>query len=379
MTNCYTINDLSEVFIGYPAENNARRVSIDVSDWMAEFRNSEIAIAYIRPSENIPYLVNTEIVNGQLIWTVTSTDVAIDGTGYAIIQMTQGRDVLRSARFSVVVGKTLDGSISPPPEPPTPAWMTITMALTGGRQGQVLTKKSDDDYDTEWTDVQGGRSGAVWYPTISDDGDISWSKTDTDVPPTPKNIKGEKGDDGTEGTDGKSAYESAIDGGYTGTESQFNTDLAGVSNKQNIISDLSTIRSGAALGATAVQPETGKGLFSGSYNDLTNKPTIPDELADLGSDSTHRTVTDTEKATWNSKGTYSKPTGGIPASDMSSAVQTSLGRADTALQSADISGKENTSNKVTSLSSSSTDTQYPSAKCVYDLVGNIENALEALL
>ncbi len=41
--------------------------------------------------------------------------------------------------------------------------------------------------------------------------------------------------------------------------------------------------------------------------------------------------------------------------------------------------KENSSNKVTSLSSLSTDTQYPTAKCVYDLVGNIESALEALL
>lgn len=40
---------------------------------------------------------------------------------------------------------------------------------------------------------------------------------------------------------------------------------------------------------------------SGSYNDLSNKPTIPDELADLQSDSTHRTVTDVEKTTWNSK------------------------------------------------------------------------------
>lgn len=45
--------------------------------------------------------------------------------------------------------------------------------------------------------------------------------------------------------------------------------------KQDAISDLATIRSGAALGATAVQPEVGKGLFSGNYNDLTNKPTIP--------------------------------------------------------------------------------------------------------
>lgn len=39
---------------------------------------------------------------------------------------------------------------------------------------------------------------------------------------------------------------------------------------------------------------------------------------------------------------------------------------------------ETSTNKVTSLSSSSTDTQYPSAKCVYDLIGDIESALETL-
>jgi hypothetical protein len=44
-----------------------------------------------------------------------------------------------------------------------------------------------------------------------------------------------------------------------------------------------------------------------------------------------------------------------------------------------LNAKENTSNKVTSLSAQSTNTQYPSAKCVYDFVtdqiGNIETAL----
>ena len=98
------------------------------------------------------------------------------------------------------------------------------------------------------------------------------------------------------------------------------------------------------------------------YNELVNKPTIPDELADLADDATHRTVTDTEKSSWDAK--YDKPSGGIPSTDMSSAVQTSLGKADTAVQ--DVSGKEDTANKVTSLSAQSTDTQYPSAKCVYD-------------
>jgi hypothetical protein len=42
-------------------------------------------------------------------------------------------------------------------------------------------------------------------------------------------------------------------------------------------------------------------LHKHSYTNLDNKPTIPDELADLTADSTHRTVTDAEKTTWNAK------------------------------------------------------------------------------
>ena len=45
---------------------------------------------------------------------------------------------------------------------------------------------------------------------------------------------------------------------------------------------------------------------------------------------------------------------------------------------ADINDFEDKNNKVTSLSASSTNEQYPSAKCVYDLVGNIETLLTAL-
>lgn len=46
--------------------------------------------------------------------------------------------------------------------------------------------------------------------------------------------------------------------------------------KQDTITDLATIRSGAAAGATAVQPgDLATVATSGSYNDLLNKPTIP--------------------------------------------------------------------------------------------------------
>ena len=43
------------------------------------------------------------------------------------------------------------------------------------------------------------------------------------------------GADGVNGADGKTAYQSAVDGGYTGTEEQFNADLSIVSSKQDAI------------------------------------------------------------------------------------------------------------------------------------------------
>lgn len=141
-----------------------------------------------------------------------------------------------------------------------------------------------------------------------------------------------------------------------------------IASKQDKIDDLETIRSGAAKGATALQSYTEKytgtitgitmngaskgtsGVVnlgtvitehqdisgkadksslatvatSGSYNDLSNKPTIPSA------------VTESTVSGWGftkNTGTYSKPSGGIPKSDLASAVQTSLGKADTALQS----------------------------------------------
>ena len=67
---------------------------------------------------------------------------------------------------------------------------------------------------------------------------------------------------------------------------------------------------------------------SGSYNDLSNKPTIPSA------------VTESTVSGWGftkNAGTYSKPSTGIPKTDLASAVQTSLGKADTAVQPAAIS------------------------------------------
>lgn len=100
-------------------------------------------------------------------------------------------------------------------------------------------------------------------------------------------------------------------------------------------------------------------------------------LSDLVDDTNqaNKFVTTSDKTNWNAK--YDKPSGGIPSTDLSSSVQTSLGKADTAIQ--DVSGKEDKTNKVTSISSSSTDTQYPSALAVYNYVDGIVGDINTLL
>ena len=100
----------------------------------------------------------------------------------------------------------------------------------------------------------------------------------------------------------------------------------------------------AAIGA-------GTSNFSGSYTDLSNKPTIPSKTSELQNDSgfltQHQDISGKQdKATLEADvaakgftkntGTYSKPAGGIPKTDLSDAVQASLGKADTALQTAPV-------------------------------------------
>ena len=87
---------------------------------------------------------------------------------------------------------------------------------------------------------------------------------------------------------------------------------------------------------------------SGSYDDLTDKPSIPSEQVNADWNATSgkarilnkptipSAVTESTVANWGftkNTGTYSKPSTGIPKSDLAIAVQNSLGKADSAIQS----------------------------------------------
>ena len=71
-------------------------------------------------------------------------------------------------------------------------------------------------------------------------------------------------------------------------------------DKQDAISDLATIRSGAALGATAIQQaDLAAVATSGNYNDLSNKPTIPNIGTLNTNNSTAQTASSSESFSGN--------------------------------------------------------------------------------
>ena len=118
-------------------------------------------------------------------------------------------------------------------------------------------------------------------------------------------------------------------------------------------------------------------LVAGLQTEITSENKLSSGLVD-DTNQTNKFVTEQEKTTWNGK--YEKANTGIPKTDLASDVQTSLGKADTAIQQhQDISGKEDKSNKTTTISSSSTDTQYPSALAVYNYVDTIVGDINTLL
>ena len=116
---------------------------------------------------------------------------------------------------------------------------------------------------------------------------------------------------------------------------------------------------------------------SGAYSDLTGTPTIPATQIQSDWNQTDDSALD-----------YIKNKPNIPESVI---VDQTYDQASTNAQSGvaiagagfltshqDISSKQDVSNLVTSLSASSTDTQYPSAKCVYDMIGDIEAVLTTI-
>ena len=285
----------------------------------------------------------------------------------------------------------------------------VVMAMpTGGDEGQVLAKKSNDDYDTEWVDQSGGGGGTTNYNSLSNKpqiegvtltGNVSASTLGlakaSDIPTVPvQSVNSKTGAVVLNASDVGALPSSTViptktsdlvnDSGYITS-----APVTSVNNKTGAVtlaaSDVGATTidlgiTGASAGNYAkvktvdangkpTSWEYGSGGGGGGtsdYTDLSNKPSIEGvtlagnkSASDLGlakaSDIPSVPVQSVNGKTGAvvlsasdvGAGTYSKPSGGIPKTDLASAVQTSLGKADTALQTAPVTSVNNKTGAVT--------------------------------
>ena len=267
-----------KIILGRQGEDKAVRVVWPgiVSDWSSLYGDGSFQLSVRRFGDENAYPVVVEVSGDDIRFMVTSAETAIAGNGKCELTYIANGTIAKSATWETVVLNSLTGQTpSQPPEEPAKSWFTAIQGQIGNLADLATASKDNLVAAINEAAQSGGGGGS----TVELDATLTQS--------------------------GKAADAKAVGDALAG--------------KQNTISDLEAIRTGAAKGATALQSVpityrtaseqdtiddgkvdkvTGKGLSSndytdaakakvdalapvatsGSYNDLTNKPTIPTAL-----------------------------------------------------------------------------------------------------
>ena len=152
----------TKINLGRVGDNLHTQVRIDCLKLFEEYPSATAALT-VRPPKGDSYPAVIVRDGDFVIWNVTDSDLIYPGTGEAQLVFTEGEVVAHKAPFKTFVER----SIQPSGQIPTPIQNWVEQANEvleavedaipeGGTTGQVLAKKSNDDFDTEWVDQTGG-------------------------------------------------------------------------------------------------------------------------------------------------------------------------------------------------------------------------------
>jgi hypothetical protein len=301
--------------IGRQMENNYRQIIFDCSGFGVEV--ASVTLVHLRSQDIAPYIVETSSTD-QLTWTVTNTDTAYAGYGKAELRITFTSGLAKSVVFTTMVMQSITADTTIPQ--PLQSWydamidyidensispeelaqaiedyleehpIQAPVQSVNGETGDVVITASDLGALTAELDPVFGASAAAGI-------------TSADI--TAWNGKYTKPSGGVPVSDLNSTAQSRLmpTGGSTGQV---------LAKKSNSNYDLEWVNQSGGGGAVdSVNGQTGAVVL-----DASDVGALPDST------------------TASDLGAYVKPTGGIPKTDLASAVQTSLGKADTALQTA---------------------------------------------
>ena len=276
------------IALGRQMENNYRQIIFDVSDFDEPI--TSLMLVHQRKGDAAPYIVDN-VTGTQFAWTITDTDTAYAGYGKGELRINFANGLAKSIVFTTMVVKSITGDTQIPS--PLQSWYDAMI-----------------DYINEHA-------------------------------ASPEQIE--------------AAVEAYLD------EHPIQAPVQSVNGKQGAVvltaTDVGAMPSSYTAPVSSVNTKTGDVVLTASdVGALSDQTTIPTKTSELTNDSGF--ITSVPVTSVNSKtgavvlsaadvGAYTKPSGGIPKTDLTAAVQASLDKADTALQSAPVTSVNTKTGAVT--------------------------------
>lgn len=307
--------------IGRQGEHGVRQVWFDLSYLIENFGDGTALLVNQRPMDSAPYMVTTEQNGNTLVWTIGETDTAYEGFGKLEIRWTVNNDLAKTVVYRTMTAKSLTGDSQVPD--PYQSWYDELIdyidehSISPEELGQAIEDYIEEHPISAPVQSVNSKTGAVVL-TASDVGALPDSTT---IPTKVSQLQNDSGfgtyskpSGGIPKSDLASAVQTSLGKADSALQS---APVTSVNNKTGAV--------------TLNASDVGAGTYS--------KPSGGIPSSDMAS----AVQTSLGKA----DSAYQKPSGGIPETDLSSAVQTSLGKADSALQSAPVSSVNSKTGAVT--------------------------------
>lgn len=293
--------------LGRQGEKGVRQVWFDLGYLIENFGEGTAVLVHQRNQDLAPYIVNAEQSGNNLMWTLDELDTAYEGFGKAEIRWTVDGTLAKTVIYKTSVLKSLTGDAVIPD--PYESWYDQMIEYIDERS---ISPDQIDEAVAEYLDEHpvvapvnsvNGQTGSV----VLDAEDVGALPDSTVIPSRTSDLQNDSG----------------FITGYTETDPTVPA-WAKAANKPTY-----TAQEVGALPSSTVIPTKTSDLQndSGFVNVSGAAAASPVQKVNNKIGNVVLTASDV------GAGTYSKPTGGIPKTDLASAVQTSLGKADTALQS----------------------------------------------
>ena len=162
--------------IGRLGENEHRRMLFDITEYQAMYPDAVYNLLNRLPGTDTAYPVaTTEIVGGNLAWTVTSADVTTEGHGQCELVVLNGNVVAKSVVYLTKVLEALDGSGEAPE--PWDEWQTVFAELkadaVAAAQDAEAASQAVQDMGAEAQTLAPGASAAVTKSVDPDTGAVT--------------------------------------------------------------------------------------------------------------------------------------------------------------------------------------------------------------